>query len=161
LRSDLIAARFGIPREAFAAMHIPLGQGLLFLAYFLLGFMLFAAIFASVGAALTSEQEAQSIQLPIMLPLFLPLILSFRITAEPTGTLATVLGLFPMTAPLTMPMRIASAQIPGVQIAASLVLLVLGLMAMAWIGGKIFRIGILSTGKRPSFREVMLWLKEA
>jgi ABC-2 type transport system permease protein len=48
-----------------------------------------------------------------------------------------------------------------VQIIASLILLFLGLLAMAWIGGKIFRIGILSTGKRPSFREIMLWLKEA
>jgi ABC-2 type transport system permease protein len=160
-RSDLLTQRFGIPREAFSALTIPLGQGLVLLAFFILGFMMFASLFSAVGAAITSEQEAQSLMFPIMMPLFMPLILSFRITAEPTGTLATVLGLFPLTAPLTMPMRIAAAQIPAVQIIASLVLLFLGLLAMAWIGGKIFRIGILSTGKRPSFREIMLWLKEA
>jgi ABC-2 type transport system permease protein len=160
-RSDLITRRFNIPREAFSSLSIPLGQGLLLLGFFILGFMMFASLFAAIGAAITSEQEAQSIMFPIMLPLFLPLILSFRITAEPTGTLATVMGLFPLTAPLTMPMRISAAQIPPLEIAASLILLFLGLLAMAWIGGKIFRIGILSTGKRPTLREVLLWLREA
>jgi ABC-2 type transport system permease protein len=75
--------------------------------------------------------------------------------------LATVLGLFPLTAPIAMPMRIASAPIPPLQIAASLVSLVLGLMAVVWLAGRIYRIGILSTGKRPTFGEVVRWLGEA
>jgi ABC-2 type transport system permease protein len=75
--------------------------------------------------------------------------------------MATVLGLFPLTAPIAMPMRIASAPIPPLQIAASLILLVLGLMAIVALAGKIYRIGILSTGKRPSVGEVVRWLREA
>jgi len=160
-RSDAIARSIGVPPEAFAALSIPIGQGLLFVAYFVLGFLLFASLFAAVGAAITSEQEAQSVAVPVMVPLFIPLILSFQITAEPTSTMATFLGVFPLTSPMTMPMRISAAPIPTIQIVASLVFLVLGLWIMAWIGGKVFRIGILSTGKRPSLREVMVWLREA
>jgi ABC-2 type transport system permease protein len=60
-----------------------------------------------------------------------------------------------------MPIRIAAAPIPPLQIAASLALLVLGLMAVVWLAGKIYRIGILSTGKRPTLGEVVQWLREA
>jgi len=160
-RSDLITRRFGVPREILAALTIPIGQGILFLVYFMLGFFLFASLFAAIGAAMTTEQEAQSLQFPILVPLFLPLILSPAIAGEPLSPLATALGLFPLSAPITMPIRIASAHIPPVQVAASLVLLALGLVAVVWLAGKIYRIGILSTGKRPSLAELVRWLREA
>lgn len=160
-RSDLIAEGIGVPPEAFAALSIPASQAVLFILYFALGFLLFAALFAAAGAALTSEQEAQSVQMPLMLPLFLPLLVSFRVTAEPMSTMARVLGIFPLTSPLTMPMRIAAASIPPGEIALSLGLLALGLLVMSWIGGKVFRIGILSTGARPSLREIVRWIREA
>jgi ABC-2 type transport system permease protein len=161
LRSDLIADRFGIPREALSALSIPPIQGVLFILYFALGFLLFAAVFAATGAALTSDQEAQSVQMPIMVPLFIPLILSFRIAADPNSTLARVLGLFPLTAPLTMPMRISAAAIPAWEIGLSLLLLLLGLVFVAWLGGKVFRVGILATGSRPSLRDLARWIREA
>ncbi len=160
-RSDLIARGAGVPVEVFAALSIPAGQAVLFILFFTLGFLLFSAVFAAAGAALTSEQEAQSVQMPLMLPLFLPLLVSFRVTAEPMSGMAVALGLFPLTSPITMPMRIAAAPIPAGQIAASLGLLVLGLFFMAWAGGKIFRIGILSTGARPSLRDLVRWVREA
>jgi ABC-2 type transport system permease protein len=160
-RSDLIADRLGIPREAFAAITIPFDQAVLFVLYFVLGFLLFAAVFAAAGAALNSEQESQSVQMPIMIPLFVPLILSFRIAADPNSTMARVLGLFPLTAPITMPMRISAGTIPTWEIAASLVLLVLGLLFVAWLGGKVFRVGILATGSRPSLGDLARWIREA
>ena len=160
-RSDMLEQRFGIPRAALAGLTIPVTDGVLFLLYFILGFLLFAAVFAAVGAAMTSEQEAQPMQLPIMVPLFLPLLLSPQITGEPMSRLATVLGLIPLTAPIVMPMRIASAKVPFIQIAGSLVSLLVGLLLVAWLAGKIYRIGILSTGKRPSLPELMRWLREA
>jgi ABC-2 type transport system permease protein len=160
-QSDLIANRFGVPREMFDALTIPFGQALLFLAYFALGFFLFAALFAAVGAAMTTDQEAQSVQIPILVPLFVPLFLAPAMAGEPLSPLATTLGLFPLTAPIAMPIRIAAAPIPPLQIAASLALLVLGLMAVVWLAGKIYRIGILSTGKRPTLAEVVQWLREA
>ena len=161
LRSDLIADRFGIPREAFSALTIPPIQAVLFILYFVLGFLLFAAVFAAAGAALTSEQESQSVQMPIMVPLFVPLIFSFRIAADPNSTMARVLGLFPLTAPITMPMRISAGGIPTWEIIASLALLVLGLVFVAWLAGKVFRVGILATGSRPSLRDLARWVREA
>jgi ABC-2 type transport system permease protein len=160
-RSDMLEQRFGIPREALAGLTIPVTDGVLFLLYFILGFLLFAAVFAAVGAAMTSEQEAQPMQLPVMVPLFLPLLLSPQITGEPMSRLAVILSLIPFTAPIVMPMRIASAKIPLVQIAGSLTSLIVGLFLVAWLAGKIYRIGILSTGKRPSLPELMRWLREA
>jgi ABC-2 type transport system permease protein len=160
-QSDLIVNRFGVPREMFDALTIPPGQALLFIAYFALGFFLFASLFAAVGAAMTTDQEAQSIQIPILVPLFVPLFLAPAMAGEPLSTMATVLGLFPLTAPIAMPIRIAAAPIPPLQIAASLLLLVLGLMAVVWLAAKIYRIGILSTGKRPTLAEVVQWLGEA
>lgn len=160
-RSDLIADRFGVPREILSALTIPPGQAFLFFAYFALGFFLFASLFAAVGAAMTTEQEAQSLQFPILVPLFVPLILSPTIAGDPTSTLASALGLIPLTSPIAMPMRIASAPIPPLEIATSLALLAIGLVAVVWLAGKIYRIGILSTGKRPSLGEVVRWMREA
>lgn len=160
-RSDILTDRFGVPPEIFSALTIPMSQAILFLAYFALGFFMFASVFAAVGAALATEQEAQSVQLPILIPLFLPLILAPAISAEPLSAMARALGLFPLTAPIAMPMRLSSAPIPPIEIAASLVLMVVGLAAVVWIAGRIYRIGVLSTGKRPSLAEVMRWLREA
>ncbi len=151
----------GVPTGALAAIKVPVGQAVLFGLYFVLGFLLFAALFASVGAAISSEQEAQAMQFPLLIPLFIPLMFSMHITGDPHSILSTVLGLFPLSAPMTMPMRISAAAISPLEIGLSLTFLVLGLLGVAWIGGKVFRIGILSTGKRPSATELWRWLREA
>ncbi len=159
--SETLEARMGIPPGALAALHVPPGQAALFAVYFVLGFLLFAALFAATGAAISSEQEAQALQFPVMIPLLLPLLLSMHITGDPHSTLSTILGLFPLSAPLAMPMRITAAHVAPLEIAASIVLLVLGLFAVAWFGGKVFRIGILFSGKRPSMGELVRWMREA
>ena len=79
----------------------------------------------------------------------------------PLGRLSTVLGLIPFTSPITMPMRMAATAVPGVEIAASLGLLLVGIAVVAWVAGKIYRVGILSTGKRPTFGELVRWVRSA
>ena len=160
-RSDLIAERVGMPPEALRAISVDPGTLLLLLMFFVLGFLLFAALFAALGAAVTTEQEGQSFQMLVMLPLFLPLVFLMPLTNEPMGSTATALGLFPFTAPVAMPMRMASTSIPPLQIGLSAGLLFLTLILVAWIAGKIYRIGILATGKRPTFRELGRWLRTA
>jgi ABC-2 type transport system permease protein len=160
-QSDLIAQRAGIPPEAFRAVSVEPGALALLLVFFILGFLLFAALFAALGAAVTTEQEGQSFQMVVMLPLFLPLMFLMPLTSEPLGSTATTLGLFPFTAPVAMPMRMASTAIPPLQIALSVTLLLATLFVMAWIAGKIYRIGILATGKRPTLRELGHWLRAA
>ena len=77
------------------------------------------------------------------------------------ATVATALGQIPFTSPVTMPMRMASTQVPPLEVVISLVLLLLGIVAVAWIAGKVYRVGILSTGKRPSLSELVRWVRAA
>jgi ABC-2 type transport system permease protein len=135
------------------------GLTLLLLAYFILGFLLFAALFAALGAAVTSDQEAQSFQMLFMVPLFVPVLFLLQLTTRPLEPLARGLGLFPFTAPVAMPIRMAAARIPLAEVMLSLLLLVLALVLVGWLAGKIYRIGILATGRRPTMRELIYWMR--
>jgi ABC-2 type transport system permease protein len=160
-RSEALAARAGLPPGALQALSLDAGTAFAFLGFFVLGFLVFAALFAALGAAVTSEQEAQSFQMILLLPLIVPLLFLVPLTSEPLGPLATALGLFPLTSPIAMPMRMASAAVPLWQTLAALALLAVALLGVAWLAGRVYRIGILSTGKRPTLRELGRWLKMA
>jgi ABC-2 type transport system permease protein len=160
-QSDLLARQFGLPADAFGAIAVEPLQLAAFLAFFILGFLLFAAIFAALGAAVTSDQEAQSLQMVGMVPLFVPLLFLMPITTEPLGAIATTLGLIPLTAPIAMPMRMAAAPVPVGEVITSLALLVVAVVVVAWLAGKVYRIGILSTGRKPTLVEVVRWLRTA
>jgi ABC-2 type transport system permease protein len=135
--------------------------GVLLFLFFLLGFLLYASVFATVGASVTSEQEAQSVQFMALIPLIVPLMFLQSILNAPLGPTATTLGIIPFTAPIAMPMRLASTPVPGIEIAISLVLLVVAIAAVSWVAGKVYRIGILSTGKRPTLGELVRWVRTA
>jgi ABC-2 type transport system permease protein len=160
-QSNVISNAIGLPPGALDAFTIDPVTGLLFVAFFITGFLLFSAIFSAVGAAMTSEQEAQSTQIFVMMPLILPLLFLGVITNEPMSPMSTALGLIPFTAPIAMPMRMATTPIPAGQIALSLLFLALAVALVAWLAGKIYRIGMLATGKRPTLRELARWLRAA
>lgn len=157
--SDALVARFGIPAAVFDAITIPFGAVAQFMAFFLLGFVLYSSLFAALGAAVTSEHEAQSFQFILLIPLILPMLFLTAITGEPTGRIATTLGMIPFTAPVAMPMRIASAPIPAWQVAASLALIAVTAAVVAWVAGKIYRVGMLSTGRKASLGDLKRWLR--
>ena len=157
--SDALVARFGIPPAVFDAITVPLGVVAQFMAFFLLGFVLYSSLFAALGAAVTSEHEAQSFQFILLIPLILPMLFLTAITGEPTGRIATTLGMIPFTAPVAMPMRIASAPIPAWQVLASLAVIALTAAAVAWLAGKIYRVGMLSTGRKASLKDLGRWLR--
>lgn len=160
-QSDRLGEGFAPPDEIMLALNVPVATGLLLFLYFLLGFFLYASVFAMVGAAVTSEQEAQSVQFIALLPMIAPMLFLETILNAPLGRVSTVLGLIPFTSPVTMPMRMASTQVPAVEVVVSLILLVAGVAVVAWIAGKIYRVGILSTGKRPSLGELIRWVRTA
>ena len=160
-RSNAIAQQFGISETVRDAVVIDPTSALLLMLFFVLGFFLFAALFAALGAAVTSEQEAQSFQMVAIVPLLVPLLFLVEVAGNPLGTTATVLGLIPFTAPVAMPMRLATVTVPAVQIVTSLVLMLIAIAVVGWVAGKIYRIGILSTGKRPTLRELGRWLRAA
>lgn len=161
IQSDRIAERLGVDPAMLAAIEVEPFTLLLLLSFFFLGFFLYASLFAALGASVTNEQEAQSFQMVLILPLVTPLLFLVPLTTDPLGRASTVLGLFPLTSPVAMPMRLAAASVPPGQVALSLVLLAVALGGMSWMAGRIYRIGILSTGKRPTFRELARWLRMA
>jgi ABC-2 type transport system permease protein len=118
-------------------------------------------MYAALGAAVTSEQEAQSMQALLFLPIMVPLLFIGSIVNDPGGRAAHMLSLIPVTSPVAMPMRLTSAPVPVVDILISGALLVLTLLAITWVAGKIYRVGILSTGKRPSLKELYRWVRAA
>jgi ABC-2 type transport system permease protein len=156
-----VKGRFGLPEGALASLGLSPALGVQLVAFFVLGFFLFAALFAALGAAVNSEQEAQQYQTVVFLPLIVPMLFIGRIVGDPMGTTATVLGLIPLTAPVTMPMRLTATSVPGWQIAASLAGMVVTVLLVGWLAGKIYRVGILSTGKKPTVRELVRWLRMA
>ena len=159
--SPRLGGGFSLPEPALQALNVAPATGLLLFLYFLLGFFLYASVFAIVGAAVTSEQEAQSVQFLALIPMIAPMLFLETILNAPLGGVAVALGLIPFTSPVTMPMRMATTQIPALEVAVSLALLAAGIVAVAWIAGKVYRVGILSTGKRPSVSELMRWVRSA
>lgn len=160
-QSQRLGEGFGLPDTVRQALNVEPATGVLLFLFFLLGFFLYASVFAMVGAAVTSEQEAQSVQFIALIPMIAPMMFLQSILNAPLGRLSTVLGLIPFTSPITMPMRMASTAVPPVEIAASLALLVVGIVVVAWVAGKVYRVGILSTGKRPTLGELARWIRSA
>lgn len=144
-----------------AGLKLTPQAGLTLLSFFVLGFFLYAAVFAAIGAAVTTDQEGQQFQTFAMVPLMLPVLFFPKVIGDPLGTTATVLGLVPFTAPVANAMRLGSTEIPVTQVIASLVMLALTTVLVVWIAGKIYRFGILSTGKKATLADIGRWMRAA
>jgi ABC-2 type transport system permease protein len=160
-QTGLITERLGLPEGALASLPVQPSTLVLLLVFFLLGFLLYAALFAMLGAAMSTEQEAQSMQMVVLLPLFIPMLFMMSVAGEPLGTTATVLGVLPLTSAIAMPMRMAAASVPVGQVVLAIGLLVASTALVGWIAGKIYRVGMLSTGKRASMGELLRWVRAA
>jgi len=140
---------------------IPLLVLVFFVIYFVLGFLLYGTLYAGVGAAFDTEQDAQNFQGVITFFLIIPMLLLMQILNQPDGTLAVVLSLFPFFSPILMFLRLTLTQVPAIQLIASVVLMVVTILAMAWLSGKIYRVGILMHGSKPKLKEMIRWIREA
>ena len=123
------------------------------------GFLFYSAMFAAVGSAVDSIQDANQLQTPITVPIILALILAMSVFNDPNSTLAFWGSIIPFTSPVVMMARVPFG-IPTWQIILSLVLLYASVVAMAWAAGKIYRVGIFMHGKKPSFKELLSWIKQ-
>jgi len=141
--------------------HIPAGTIGAFVLFFLLGYFLYASLYAALSAPFNTEQEAQQF---VMIPGMMLILTSttwFFAFNQPNGRLATVLSFFPFTAPLMMFMRISVQTPPLWQIAASVAILVTTIWAVAWFAGRVYRVGILMYGKKPTLPEIFRWAFQA
>lgn len=154
-----IAAGQAIAFGNFQIPRIPLGLVAFMLIYLVLGYFLYSTLYAMIGAMVSSEEDGQQMQMPVTLLLVLPYIMSSFVLSKPDGTAAVILSLIPFFSPILMFMRITVQQPPWWQIALSIVLLIGAILGAVWVAAKIYRVGVLMYGKRPSLPELMKWLK--
>jgi ABC-2 type transport system permease protein len=133
----------------------------MFVIYFAGGFFLYSTMYAVLGAIATTSQEAQQLVFPVVMPLIIGFFLVPMATQNPDGGAAVIGSLVPFTSPMVMPVRAIIGGVPPLQLALSIALLIGTGLAIVWIGGKIYRIGILATGKKPTMREVWRWVTTA
>ncbi len=129
--------------------------------YFVLGYFLYAAIYAGVGAMVTSEQEAQQLQWPVTSLLIIPIVFMSSVMRDPDGLLSVILSLVPFFSPILMLMRINMHTPPAWQIGLSIGLLLLAIYAAAVLAARVFRVGILMYGKRPTLPELVRWIRQS
>ncbi len=138
--------------------EVPFGKiAVVFVFYFLGGYLLYGALFAAVGSAVDSQQEAQQFQFPVTLPLLIGYLGLFMfILRDPHGHVSFWLSIIPFTSPVAMVGRIAFG-VPDWQLALSIVLLIGGFLLTTWIAGRIYRVGILMTGTKVSYKVLAKW----
>ncbi len=130
-----------------------------FIIFFIGGFFLYSSLYAAIGAAVDSETDSQQFLLPIILPLMLGVYVGFfTVIDDPHGTVATIFSMIPLTSPIVMLMRIPFG-VPLWQIIVSVLLLFGTFLLVVWFASKIYRVGILMYGKKPTYKEIFKWLK--
>ena len=153
-----ILAKFGAAQMPLNMPDVSLGTGVVLLAFFVLGFMFYAGLFAAVGATVNSEQEAQQAQMPVVLLLVTSIMFVQNVLLQPDGKLSRILSMLPFSAPIVMPLRMTVAPVPALDVTIALLSVSLGACASVWLAGRIYRVGLLMYGKRPSVREVFRWV---
>lgn len=129
-----------------------------FLVYFIGGYLLYAAMFAAVGSAVDNEKDTNNLQLPITIPLILAIFVMMSAMQDPHGPLAFWFSLIPFTSPVVMMVRLPYG-VPGWELALSIGLLVVTFVAMVYLAGKIYRVGVFMYGKKPTLGELAKWIR--
>jgi ABC-2 type transport system permease protein len=143
-----------------AFMNLPLLNIMIaFVFYFLGGYLLYSSIFAAIGAAVDNQTDAQQFLMPITIILIVALYVGMlTVPEDPNGIVAQIFSFIPLTSPVVMMMRIPHG-VPLFEQILSLLILFVSVILVIWIAAKIYRIGILMYGKKPSYKELLKWLK--
>lgn len=131
----------------------------MFILFFIGGYLLYASLYASVGAAVDSETDTQQFMMPIIMPLVLAVYVGlFTVIDNPHGAVSQIFSYIPFTSPVVMLMRIPFG-VPLWQQFISVLILFLTFFGTVWFAAKIYRVGILMYGKKPTYKEIYKWLK--
>ena len=148
---------FVLPKEftlGISSFHI-----IYFLVNYFIGLLTFLGLFAAVGAIFDNDQDAQSGMWPVMLLIMIPFFMSFSLRNNPDNTLGLISSMAPFSSIIVMPARMTLTEIPLWQFAVAVSVNIIFVVFIFILAGKIYRIGILTTGKKPSWAEVVKWLK--
>ena len=163
--ADAAALATDVDMEAITALASIMDTGyiaqivVLLLLFMMGGFLLYAAMYAAVGASVDQAQDAQQLTTPIMIPIIFAFIILTMVMNDPNSPVVVWSSMIPFTSPIVMMGRIPSG-IPTWEIVTSLVLLYATFIVMVWLAGKIYRVGIFMHGKKPSFKELLSWIRQ-
>ncbi|PTM02652.1 MAG: ABC transporter permease [Bacteroidetes bacterium] len=158
------AANISLPDDGLLSIYSSLQSidffGIIasFIFYFIFGYLLYAALFAAVGSAVDKESDSQQFMLPISLPLILSLLVIIRALDNPDGDIAFWFSMIPLTSPLVMMARLPFGVAPW-ELILSMLILLISFVLLTWFASKIYRIGILMYGKKPTFTELLRWAR--
>lgn len=145
--------------SGFKLPSIPPYIFIYFVVFFILGYFLYGTVYAAIGSMVNSEKEAQQLLFPVTMFLIVPILLMMFVMRAPNSTFSVVLSLIPFFAPILMLLRICVFMPSFIQVGGSIVILLLTIFLMVWLTAKIYRVGILMYGKRPSFQEIIKWIR--
>lgn len=140
---------------------VPASAAPIFLTFFTAGFLMYSTLYAALGAVTNTAQEAQQFIFPVIMPLVVGLLIGMTAVQNPDSTMVVFGSLFPLTSPLVMPVRATLGSVPALELALSVVLAFATVFAILWMAAKIYRIGILSSGKRPTMKQLVRWVRTA
>ena len=152
-----ILNRLGVDSASVSLPRFDMGDVALLLVFFLLGYALYAALFAIVGSIVTSEQEAQQAQMPVILLLVGTVIFLQPVLAQPSSALAVTLSFIPFSAPIVVPMRLATTDVGWMEITAVLAWLLAWCILAILAAGRVYRTALLMYGKRPTLAQLVRW----
>jgi ABC-2 type transport system permease protein len=132
-----------------------------FVLYFILGYFIYATLYAAVGSAFENAQDAQPLTTPITLLIIIPIVSMSYVISKPDSVASVVLSLIPFFSPILMMARLAVTDVPFWQIFLSIALMIGTFYVVMLLSAKIYRVGVLMYGKKPSLAEILRWLKYA
>jgi ABC-2 type transport system permease protein len=162
----VIAGAFSVPgllvsRSMMSNVHIPMSGIVAFAVFFILGYFLYSTMYAALGAMVNSDQEAQQVQWPAMLPIVFAIVLSTPVLQHPNSPLAFWTSMVPFFAPILMFVRIMAETPPWWQIVLCIAIMLVTTWGLLGLSSRIYRVGILMYGKRPTLPELRKWLRYA
>ncbi|MGD8871507.1 MAG: ABC transporter permease [Gemmatimonadota bacterium] len=170
LGTGALAAAAGIPTMMAARPDLTglvdvqaalpgLGMVALFVCFFVFGFFMFSGIYAAVGSMCSTDEEANQAQFPVVLFLVGPIMMIMPVLQDPSANWAVAASLFPLFTPILMWARVVAGGVSPWEVGLSFVLMACAIVAIAWLAGRIYRVGILMTGKRPTLPELWRWVR--
>ena len=144
--------------QTISGLNIPLLLGSFFI-FFIFGYLLYASMFAAIGSAVDNVDDSNQLQIPLTVPLMLGYFIAIMSWNAPDSAIAVWGSMIPFTSPIVMLSRIPFG-VPAWQLALSIALLVATFVVMAWLSAKIYRVGILTSGKKAGFKDLWKWLKQ-
>jgi ABC-2 type transport system permease protein len=145
--------------SSFPAIHIPVSLLISAVFFFFGGYFLYSAMFAAIGAACSNEQDAQQLQWLAMGPLVFTMMIYWTVLTDPSSKASVVLSEIPWFSPILMPLRLSIQTPPIWQTVLSVVLLLLAILGVIYVSAKVYRIGVLMYGKRPTLPELVRWVR--